>query len=152
MRDDGNYGLRRAQPEPARPITKYMEDIKMLKRMLVVGLALASVTPALAQKKYDAGASDMEIKIGQTMPYSGPLSSYSTIGKIEAAYFRMINESGGVNGRKINFLSEDDGYSPPKTVEQIRKLVEGDGVLATFNTMGTPTNSAIHKYMNAKKV
>jgi branched-chain amino acid transport system substrate-binding protein len=129
-----------------------MEEIKMFKRMLVVGLALASVSPAVAQKKYDPGASDAEIKIGQTMPYSGPLSSYSTIGKIEAAYFRMVNEGGGVNGRKITFLSEDDGYSPPKTVEQIRKLVEGDEVLATFNTMGTPTNSAIHKYMNAKKV
>jgi branched-chain amino acid transport system substrate-binding protein len=129
-----------------------MEEIKMFKRMLVVGLALASVSPAVAQKKYDPGASDTEIKIGQTMPYSGPLSSYSTIGKIEAAYFRMVNEGGGVNGRKITFLSEDDGYSPPKTVEQIRKLVEGDEVLATFNTMGTPTNSAIHKYMNAKKV
>src|SRR5258707_12886631 len=94
--------------------------------VLAAGLAIAVAEPALAQKKYDAGASDIEIKIGQTMPYSGPLSSYSTIGKIEAAYFRMINESGGVNGRKINFLSEDDGYSPPKTVEQIRKLVEGD--------------------------
>jgi branched-chain amino acid transport system substrate-binding protein len=86
------------------------------------------------------------------MPYSGPLSSYSTIGKIEAAYFRMVNENGGLNGRQIKFLSEDDAYSPPKTVEQIRKMVEGDEVLATFNTMGTPTNSAIHKYMNSKKV
>jgi len=113
---------------------------------------MASASPALAQKKYDTGASDTEIKIGQTMPYSGPLSSYSTIGKIEAAYFHMINESGGVNGRQIKFLSEDDAYSPPKTVEQIRKLVESDEVLATFNTMGTPTNSAIHKYMNSKKV
>jgi ABC-type branched-subunit amino acid transport system substrate-binding protein len=126
----------------------------MFKAVIVAGLALAaaSASPALAQKKYDAGASDTEIKIGQTMPYSGPLSSYATIGRIEAAYFRMINENGGINGRKINFLSEDDGYSPPKTVEQIRKLVEGDEVLATFNTMGTPTNSAIQKYMNIKKV
>jgi branched-chain amino acid transport system substrate-binding protein len=126
----------------------------MLRSVIVVGLGLAisSASPAFAQKKYDTGASDTEIKIGQTMPYSGPLSSYSTIGKIEAAYFRMINENDGVNGRKITFLSEDDGYSPPKTVEQIRKLVEGDEVLATFNTMGTPTNSAIHKYMNMKKV
>jgi ABC-type branched-subunit amino acid transport system substrate-binding protein len=126
----------------------------MLKTAIIVclGFAAISASSALAQKKYDVGASDTEIKIGQTMPYSGPLSSYSTIGKIEAAYFRMINEGGGINGRKINFLSEDDGYSPPKTVEQIRKLVEGEGVLATFNTMGTPTNSAIHKYMNAKKV
>jgi branched-chain amino acid transport system substrate-binding protein len=126
----------------------------MLRRVIIgcLGLAIWTAGPALAQKKYDTGASDTEIKIGQTMPYSGPLSSYSTIGKIEAAYFRMVNENGGVNGRKITFLSEDDGYSPPKTVEQIRKLVEGDEVLATFNTMGTPTNSAIHKYMNSKKV
>jgi ABC-type branched-subunit amino acid transport system substrate-binding protein len=126
----------------------------MFKRAIVIclGLAAASASPAFAQKKYDTGASDSEIKIGQTMPYSGPLSSYSTIGKIEAAYFHMINESGGVSGRKIKFLSEDDGDSPPKTVEQIRKLVEGDEVLATFSTMGTPTNSAIHKYMNTKKV
>jgi branched-chain amino acid transport system substrate-binding protein len=126
----------------------------MSRRVIIgcLGLAIASASPALAQKKYDIGASDTEIKIGQTMPYSGPLSSYSTIGKIEAAYFRMINENGGLNGRQIKFLSEDDAYSPPKTVEQIRKLVEGDEVLATFNTMGTPTNSAIHKYMNSKKV
>src|ERR1700682_5465832 len=123
-------------------------SIKHLLAFVAVIAALTLPLSATAQKKYDTGASDTEIKIGQTMPYSGPLSSYSTIGKIEAAYFRMINEGGGVNGRKINFLSEDDGYSPPKTVEQIRKVVEGDGVLATFNTMGTPTNSAIHKYMN----
>jgi branched-chain amino acid transport system substrate-binding protein len=131
-----------------------MEGIKMFKTAIVVcfGLAIASASPAFAQKKYDTGASDTEIKIGQTTAYSGPLSSYSTIAKIENAYFRMINENGGVNGRKINFLSVDDGYSPPKTVEQIRKLVEGDEVLATFNTLGTPTNSAIHKYMNMKKV
>jgi len=119
---------------------------------MCIGLAAASASPAFAQKAYDVGASDTEIRIGQTMPYSGPLSSYATIGKIEAAYFRMINEGGGVNGRKIIFLSEDDGYSPPRTVERIRKLVESDEVLATFNTMGTPTNSAIQKYMNAKKV
>jgi branched-chain amino acid transport system substrate-binding protein len=126
----------------------------MSRRVIIgcLGLAIASAGPALAQKRYDAGASDTEIKIGQTMPYSGPLSSYSTIGKIEAAYFRMVNENGGLNGRQIKFLSEDDAYSPPKTVEQIRKMVEGDEVLATFNTMGTPTNSAIHKYMNSKKV
>ncbi len=120
--------------------------------VMCIGLAAASASPAFAQKAYDVGASDTEIRIGQTMPYSGPLSSYATIGKIEAAYFRMINEGGGVNGRKIIFLSEDDGYSPPRTVERIRKLVESDEVLATFNTMGTPTNSAIQKYMNAKKV
>jgi len=131
-----------------------MKGSNMLRTTIVtwIGLAAASASPAFAQKAYDVGASDTEIKIGQTMPYSGPLSSYATIGKIETAYFRMINESGGVNGRKITFLSEDDGYSPPKTVERIRKLVESDEVLATFNTMGTPTNSAIQKYMNAKRV
>jgi len=120
--------------------------------VLAAGLAIAVADPASAQKKYDPGASDTEIKIGQTMPYSGPLSSYSTIGKLEGAYFRMLNESGGIGGRKINFISVDDAYSPPKTVEQIRRLVESDGVLFTFNTMGTPTNSAIQKYMNINKV
>jgi ABC-type branched-subunit amino acid transport system substrate-binding protein len=120
--------------------------------ILAVGLAIATTSPTFAQKKYDAGASDTEIKIGQTMPYSGPLSSYSTIGKLESAYFRMLNDKGGIRGRKINFISVDDAYSPPKTVEQIRRLVESDGVLLTFNTMGTPTNSAIQKYMNTNKV
>ena len=119
---------------------------------LAAGLAMIATGPASAQKKYDTGASDTEIKIGQTMPYSGPLSSYSTIGKLESAYFKMVNEKGGINGRKINLISVDDAYSPPKTVEQIRRLIESDGVLFTFNTMGTPTNSAIHKYMNANKV
>jgi branched-chain amino acid transport system substrate-binding protein len=120
--------------------------------ILAVGLAIATTSPTFAQKKYDAGASDTEIKIGQTMPYSGPLSSYSTIGKLESAYFKMLNDMGGIRGRKINFISVDDAYSPPKTVEQIRRLVESDGVLLTFNTMGTPTNSAIQKYMNINKV
>jgi branched-chain amino acid transport system substrate-binding protein len=120
--------------------------------ILAVGLAIATTSPTFAQKKYDAGASDTEIKIGQTMPYSGPLSSYSTIGKLQSAYFRMLNDKGGIQGRKINFISVDDAYSPPKTVEQIRRLVESDGVLLTFNTMGTPTNSAIQKYMNINKV
>jgi branched-chain amino acid transport system substrate-binding protein len=115
-------------------------------------LAIAATMPAHAQKKYDTGASDTEIKIGQTMPYSGSLSSYSTIGKLQSAYFKMINDKGGIRGRKINLISLDDAYSPPKTVEQIRRLVEGEGVLLTFNTMGTPTNSAIHKYMNNNKV
>ncbi|MBK6851670.1 MAG: ABC transporter substrate-binding protein [Burkholderiales bacterium] len=114
-------------------------------------LGLAAL-PALAQSKYGPGASDKEIKIGQTMPYSGPASAYGTIGKAQAAYFRMINEAGGVNGRKINLLSVDDGYSPPKTVEMVRKLVEQDEVLALFQTLGTPSNTAIHKYVNAKKV
>jgi len=107
---------------------------------------------ALAQKKYDPGASDKEIKVGNIMPYSGPASAYAAIGKAEAAYFRKINDEGGVNGRKINFISVDDGYSPPKAVEMARKLVEQDEVLLVFNPLGTPSNSAIHKYMNAKKV
>jgi branched-chain amino acid transport system substrate-binding protein len=117
----------------------------------VLALAIAA-TPVAAQKKYDPGASDTEIKIGQTMPYSGPASAYGTIGKAEAAYFRMINEQGGINGRKINFISLDDAYSPPKTVEMVRRLVEQDEVLLVFQTLGTPSNTAIQKYMNAKKV
>jgi len=112
----------------------------------------ATGSTALAQKKYDTGATDTEIKIGNIMPYSGPASAYGVIGKTEAAYFKMINDAGGINGRKINFISYDDGYSPPKTVEQARKLVESDEVLFIFNSLGTPPNSAIHKYMNAKKV
>jgi branched-chain amino acid transport system substrate-binding protein len=127
-------------------------------RSTVTGLAaaLAAVaiagTAAHAQKTYDTGATDSEIKIGNIMPYSGPASAYGIIGKIEAAYFAMINEQGGINGRKINFISYDDGYSPPKAVEQARKLVESDEVLLVFSPLGTPSNSAIEKYMNAKKV
>jgi ABC-type branched-subunit amino acid transport system substrate-binding protein len=123
---------------------------------LAAGLALAALAAGLsaaqAEKKYGPGATDTEIKLGQTMPYSGPASAYGTIGKVEAAYFQMINDEGGVNGRKINLISYDDGYSPPKTVEQVRKLVESDEVLATFQTLGTATNTAIQKYMNTKKV
>jgi ABC-type branched-subunit amino acid transport system substrate-binding protein len=117
-------------------------------------LALLAVTSsgALAQKKYDVGATDTEIKIGNIMPYSGPASAYGVIGKTEAAYFKKINDAGGINGRKINFISYDDGYSPPKTVEQARKLVESDEALFIFNSLGTPPNSAIQKYMNSKKV
>ncbi len=116
-------------------------------------LALASLPlPALAKGKYDTGASDTEIKVGNTNPYSGPASSYGTIGKSDAAYFKMINAQGGINGRKVNFITYDDSYSPPKTVEQVRKLVESDQVLLLFNTLGTPSNTAIHKYCNAKKV
>jgi branched-chain amino acid transport system substrate-binding protein len=118
---------------------------------LLGGAALA-ISPAAAQKKYDPGANDTEIKIGNTNPYSGPASAYGVIGKTIAAYFNKINAEGGVNGRKINFISYDDGYSPPKTVEQIRKLVESDEVLLTFQTLGTPPNTAIQKYLNAKKV
>jgi branched-chain amino acid transport system substrate-binding protein len=112
----------------------------------------ASSNGALAQKKYDSGASDTEIKIGNIMPYSGPASAYGVIGKTEEAYFKKINAEGGINGRKINFISYDDAYSPPKTVEQARKLVESDEVLLVFNPLGTPSNSAIQKYLNTKKV
>src|SRR5512145_58895 len=124
-----------------------------MKSSIVVGLmAVALAAPAMAQKKYDPGASDKEIRIGNTNPYSGPASAYGTIGKSIAAYFRMVNEQGGINGRKVNFISYDDGYSPPKTVEMVRKLVEQDQVLFVFQTLGTPSNTAIHKYLNAKKV
>jgi ABC-type branched-subunit amino acid transport system substrate-binding protein len=116
-----------------------------------LGLALA-VTPASAQKKYDEGATDTEIKIGNTNPYSGNASAYGVIGKTIEAYFKMVNDKGGINGRKINFITYDDGYSPPKTVEMVRKLVEEDKVLLLFQTLGTPPNTAIHKYTNAKKV
>jgi len=115
-------------------------------------LVVAAATAANAQKKYDPGATDTEIKIGNIMPYSGPASAYATIGKTEAAYFNRLNSEGGINGRKIDFISYDDSYSPPKTVEQARKLVESDEVLLIFNPLGTPGNSAIQKYMNAKKV
>jgi branched-chain amino acid transport system substrate-binding protein len=115
-------------------------------------LLAASSSGALAQKKYDTGATDTEIKIGNIMPYSGPASAYGVIGKTEQAYFNKINAEGGINGRKINFISYDDAYSPPKTVEQARKLVESDEVLIVFNPLGTPPNSAIQKYMNTKKV
>ncbi|MBR0970129.1 MULTISPECIES: ABC transporter substrate-binding protein [Bradyrhizobium] len=114
--------------------------------------AMGSPAPALAQKKYDSGASDTEIKIGNIMPYSGPASAYAAIGKAEEAYFNKINAEGGIGGRKIKFISYDDGYSPPKTVEQARKLVESDGVLLIFGSLGTSTNGAIRKYMNEKKV
>src|SRR6202045_2297020 len=112
----------------------------------------ATITGAMAQKKYDTGATDTEIKIGNIMPYSGPASAYGVIGKTEAAYFNKINAEGGINGRKINFITYDDGYSPPKAVEQARKLVESDEVLVVFNPLGTPSNTAIEKYMNSKKV
>ena len=115
----------------------------------VIAIAAGS---AIAQKKYDAGVSDTEIKLGQTMPYSGPASALSAIGKAEVAYFAMINANGGVNGRKINFISLDDGYSPPKTVEQTRRLVEVEKVLAFFSPLGTAPNSAIQKYVNANKI
>jgi ABC-type branched-subunit amino acid transport system substrate-binding protein len=114
--------------------------------------AIGFSTPSLAQKKYGPGASDTEIKIGNIMPYSGPASAYSLIGRTEEAYFRKINDEGGINGRKITFISYDDSFSPPKAVEQARKLVEGDEVLLIFQPLGTQSNSAIQKYMNGKKV
>jgi branched-chain amino acid transport system substrate-binding protein len=124
-----------------------------VKSLVLAGLLVASAaTAASAQKKYDPGATDTEIKVGNIMPYSGPASAYATIGKTEDAYFKKINSEGGINGRKINFISYDDGYSPPKAVEQARKLVEADEVLLIFNPLGTPSNTAIQKYMNAKKV
>jgi branched-chain amino acid transport system substrate-binding protein len=116
-----------------------------------VAVAL-SASSAYAQKKYDTGATDTEIKIGQTNPFSGPASSYATIGKTQAAYIKMINDQGGVNGRKINLIQYDDAYSPPKAVEQVRKLVESDEVLLTFQVLGTPSNAAVQKYLNTKKV
>ena len=119
---------------------------------LALALGAILATPALAQKKYDIGASDTEIKVGQTIPLSGPASAYGSIGKVQAAYVNMINEKGGVNGRKINLIQYDDAYSPPKTVEQVRKLVEGDEVLTTFQIIGTPPNAAVQKYLNEKKV
>jgi len=122
---------------------------------LVTGTAVAvalSASPASAQKKYDTGATDTEIKIGQTVPFSGPASAYAGIGKTQAAYLKMINEQGGINGRKLNLIQYDDAYSPPKAVEQVRKLVEGDEVLFTFQIIGTPSNAAVQKYLNTKKV
>jgi branched-chain amino acid transport system substrate-binding protein len=122
---------------------------------LATGVVLAialSASSANAQKKYDTGATDTEIKIGQTNPFSGPASAYATIGKTQAAYIKMINDQGGVNGRKINLIQYDDAYSPPKAVEQVRKMVESDEVLLTFQILGTPSNAAVQKYLNAKKV
>ena len=128
----------------------------LISAAVVLGLVLAIIAYFYSvekeQKKYDPGVSDKEIKIGNIMPYSGPASAYGTIGKAEAAYFKKINDEGGINGRKINFISVDDGYSPPKAVEMARRLVEQDQVLFIFNSLGTPSNSAIHKYMNVKKV
>jgi ABC-type branched-subunit amino acid transport system substrate-binding protein len=115
-------------------------------------LTLVMAPPAHAQKKYDPGASDTEVKVGQTMPYSGPVSVLSIEGRVQVAYFKMLNEGGGINGRKINLISVDDAYSPPKTVEQTRRLVEQEEVLALMGSLGTPTNVAVRKYLNQKKV
>ena len=127
------------------------DNILSLTAVSAVAIAL-SVSSAYAQKKYDTGATDTEIKIGQTVPFSGPASAYATIGKAQAAYFKMINDEGGINGRKLNLIQYDDAYSPPKAVEQVRKLVEGDEVLLTFQIVGTPSNAAVQKYLNQKKV
>src|ERR1700756_2749640 len=135
--------------EEAEMITLKMKSTSIA---VLTACAVLATAPESAQKKYDTGASDTEIRIGNVEAYSGPASAYGIIGKTEEAYFRMINDAGGVNGRKINFISYDDGYSPPKTVEQIRKLIESDEVLLVFNALGTPTQTAVQKYHNAKKV
>ena len=126
-------------------------DILNLAMATAIAVAL-SVSSAAAQKKYDPGATDTEIKVGQTVPFCGPASAYATVGKAQAAYIKMINDKGGVNGRKIDLIQYDDAYSPPKTVEQVRKLVEGDEVLLTFQIIGTAPNAAVLKYLNGKKV
>src|SRR3982074_2560954 len=131
------------------------EKLPVPNRSLLVVTAFAAAltaTAAHAQKKYDPGASDTEIKIGNIMPYSGPAAAYGVTGKAQAAYFNKITAEDGINGRKINFISYDDAFSPPKAVEQARKLVESDEVLFIFHPLGTPSNSAIQKYMNEKKV
>jgi branched-chain amino acid transport system substrate-binding protein len=152
-------GGARTLPIKNKDISNQIREIKMpaihLRSVAFsAALAILAASSALAaeQPKYDTGATDTEIKIGNIMPYSGPASAYGVIGRTEAAYFNKINAEGGINGRKINFISYDDGYSPPKTVEQARKLVESDEVLLIFNSLGTPPNSAIQKYMNQKKV
>ena len=138
------------------PLNPSIKRRTLLKAGFTLGaLQFASplvVNAAAAEKKYGPGATDSQIKIGNIMPYSGPASAYAVIGKTEAAFFQMINDEGGINGRKVSFISYDDGYSPPKTFEQARKLVEDDDVLLIFNSLGTPTNTAIHVYMNEKKV
>ncbi len=128
--------------------------MRLSRRSLTTGaLGLAALgTPALAQKAYGPGVTDTEVKLGQTMPYSGPVSAFSIVGRTQSAYFNMLNEQGGINGRKIRLISLDDGFSPPKTVDRVRQLVEGDNVLALFSLLGTPTNLAVAKYLNGKKV
>ena len=128
-----------------------MRLTKPLCAVVTAGFLVAATGSAMAQKKYDTGATDTEIKIGNIIPYSGPASAYGVVGKAMEGYFKKVNDDGGINGRKINFISYDDAYSPPKAVEQTRKLVESDEVLLVFGALGTPSNSAIQKYMNAKK-
>src|SRR6202161_3713900 len=134
--------------------TRRRRMIKLTRRTILAAAPAAlalRVHPARA-KDYGPGVTDTEIKVGNTVPYSGPASPYGTIGKAQSAYYKMINDKGGINGRKINFISYDDAYSPPKAIEQARKLVESDEVLFIFQSLGTPSNSAIMKYMNSKKV
>jgi len=128
-----------------------MRSKKPLCAAVAAGFLIAATGAAIAQKKYDTGATDTEIKIGNIIPYSGPASAYGVVGKAMEGYFKKVNDEGGINGRKVNFISYDDAYSPPKAVEQTRKLVESDEVLLVFGALGTPSNSAIQKYMNAKK-
>jgi ABC-type branched-subunit amino acid transport system substrate-binding protein len=129
-----------------------MRSSNILRVSVAAGFLIAAMGSATAQKKYDTGATDIEIKIGNIIPYSGPASAYGVVGKAMEGYFKKINDEGGINGRKVNFISYDDAYSPPKAVEQTRKLVESDEVLLVFGALGTPSNSAIQKYMNARKV
>jgi branched-chain amino acid transport system substrate-binding protein len=155
--DGAHQGLNEAAGQDHRRNQKHEGSSDMRNGIfhLVIGTAVAialSASPASAQKKYDVGATDTEIKIGQTVPFSGPASAYATIGKAQAAYINMINDQGGINGRKINLIQYDDAYSPPKAVEQVRKLVESDEVLLTFQIIGTPSNAAVQKYLNQKKV
>jgi branched-chain amino acid transport system substrate-binding protein len=126
--------------------------MRSLSSLITATAIFGMIGSALAAGQYDPGASDSAIKIGHTNPYSGPASAYGAIGRAIGAYFDKINEGGGINGRKIEFITLDDGYSPPRTVEQVRKLVEQEQVLLVFQPLGTPTNTAIHQYMNAKKV
>ena len=125
---------------------------RFLLQSAAAAVAYSAPRARLARAENAPGVTDTEIKIGQTMPYSGPVSAYGVIGRTEAAYFKMINEQGGINGRKINFISLDDGYSPPKTVEQVRRLVEQEHVAFLANTLGTPPNAAIRQYLNDNKV
>jgi branched-chain amino acid transport system substrate-binding protein len=147
-----------AEPDSLGQVKKPRQEETMKLRtyamlpVFALGFAVASADPALAQKKYDPGANDTEIKIGNINPYSGPASAYGAIGKVIGAYFNKVNTEGGINGRKINYISYDDGYAPPRAVEQARKLVESDEVLLIFQSLGTPSNTAIQKYMNQKKV
>jgi branched-chain amino acid transport system substrate-binding protein len=139
-------------PADHREVSMAVRGYRLAAFVIAGFAALLAAGAASAQKKYDPGATDREIKIGNFVPYSGPASSYAVLGKTIAAYFNKINDDGGINGRRIKFISYDDAYSPPKAVEQARKLVESDEVLFLFYSLGTPSNSAIQKYMNGKKV